>query len=85
MDTRDMIDLVKEISGEHDVAFVQIPHAEVKHDEEILHARRVLRLGRRYLVEVVEYPGEWWMGELSGDTLLVWGSYGSLDQAAAQD
>ena len=30
------------------------------------------------------YPGEWWMGELSEGRIKVWGSYGSLAEAAGQ-
>jgi hypothetical protein len=79
-----MIRLVQELSGEQDVELLQIPPAEIRYDKQVLHPLRVIRRGTRYLVEVVEYPGEWWMGELEGDTLVVWGSYGSLDEAAAQ-
>lgn len=84
MNSSELIRLVQELSGERDVELLQIPPAEIKYDQQVLHPLRVIRRGSRYLVEVVEYPGEWWMGEFVGGTLYVWGSYGSLDQAAAQ-
>lgn len=84
MNTREMIRLVQEQSGEQDVELLRIPPAEIRYDEEVLHPLRVIRRGSRYLIEAVEYPGEWWMGEVRGDTIFVWGSYGSLDEIAAQ-
>lgn len=75
---------VKALSGEDDVEIVDVMPARVSCDGADLTPRRVIRIGARFLVEAVEHPGEWWMGELRDGELMVWGSYGSLEEAAAQ-
>ena len=73
MNAVEMTRLVREASGEQDVEVLQVLPVEVRYREEVLHPLRVIRRGRRYLIETVEFPGEWWIGELSDDTLFVWG------------
>ena len=84
MNAAEMTRLVREASGEQDVEVLEILPVEVRYGEKVLHPQRAIRRGQRYLVEMVEFPGEWWMGEFKGDTLFVWGSYGSLEEAAGQ-
>ena len=82
MNAAEMVRLVQEASGEQDVEVLQLLPAEIRYQDQTLHPLRIVRKGRQYLVETVEFPGEWWMGELDGGTLVVWGSYGSLAEAA---
>lgn len=82
MNAAEMVRLVQEASGEEDVEVVQLLPAKIRYQDQTLHPLRVVRKGRRYLVEVVEFPGEWWMGEFDGDTLVVWGSFDTLAEAA---
>ncbi|HSR40732.1 MAG TPA: hypothetical protein VLL48_01135, partial [Longimicrobiales bacterium] len=75
---------VRALSGEDDVEVLDAVPARVSYDGADLTPRRVIRIGSRFLVEATEHPGEWWMGELRDGELVVWGSYGSLEEAAAQ-
>ena len=84
MKPSDLVRLVREVSGEEDVEFVQILPAKVRYKDQALHPLRIVRRGERYFVEAVEYPGEWWMGEMEEGCLVVWGSYGALSEAAGQ-
>ena len=78
-----MVALVREASGEQDVEALDVLPTEIHYDGTALHPRRMVRIANRFLAEVVEHPGEWWMGELGEEPLQVWGSYGSLEEAAA--
>ena len=84
MNRRRTVERVKELSGEDDVEVLDVMPARVRYEGRDLTPRRVIRIGARFLVEAAEHPGEWWMGELRDGELTVWGSYGSLEAAAAQ-
>jgi len=76
-----MIVLVRAASGEQDVEILEVP-PPARYRETLFKPVKVIRRGQRYLVEVAEFPGEWWMGELVGATVVLWGSYGTLEEAA---
>lgn len=78
------IQRVKALSGEDDVEVLDVLPARVSFNGADLTPRRVIRIGARFLVEATEHPGQWWMGEPRDGELVVWGSYGSLEEAAAQ-
>jgi hypothetical protein len=48
---------------------------------EELRPRSIIRIGGQYLVETADEPDTWLMGQLQGDLIVCWGSYGSLDTA----
>lgn len=75
--------LVRRVSGEHGVTAVRVLPSVAYHGDQRLTPMRMIRIGARVLVEMRDYPGEWWMGEIHDDRLVVWGSYGSLEDAAA--
>lgn len=77
------IQQVKALSGEEDVEVVEVMPARVRYDGGDLTPRRMIRVGRRFLVETEEHPGEWWIGEMNDGTVALRGSYGSLDEAAS--
>ena len=84
MNRDQLINLVRTVSGEDDVELVDALPPMAHYDDRILTPARMIRIGQRLLVEMREYPGEWWMGEMQDGRLVVWGSYGALDEAAAQ-
>ena len=48
---------------------------------EELTPRTIIRIGGQYLVEAVDEPDNWLMGQLEGDAIVCWGSYGPLESA----
>ncbi len=83
MNRRQALRLVRAVSGEDDAEFVDVLPPVARYDDQVLSPSRMIRIGQRFLVEMREVPGEWWMGEMHDGQLFVWGSYGSLDEAAA--
>lgn len=77
------VHLVRRVSGEDDVTAVRVLPSVAYHGDETLTPMRMIRIRARFLVGVREYPGKWWMGEILDGRLVVWGSYGSLEDAAA--
>jgi hypothetical protein len=77
------IRLVQSVSGEDDVGFVDDMPPVAHYDGRELTPARMIRIRQRFLVEMREFQGEWWMGEMHDGELFVWGSYESLDEAAA--
>jgi hypothetical protein len=43
--------------------------------------RTIIRIGGQYLVETLDEPDNWLMGQLEGDAIVCWGSYGPLESA----
>ena len=49
---------------------------------EKFNAKQILRVGGLYLVETIEEPDVWYMGDRQGEgPIYCWGSYGSLEDA----
>ena len=48
---------------------------------EELRPRTIIRIGGQYLVQTAEEPDNWLMGQLDGDAIVCWGSYGPLESA----
>ena len=70
--------------GTDDVAYVTADRRAVLvggHAPQEIRPRTIIRVGGQYLVERVDEPDNWFMGELRGDTILCWGRYGSLESA----
>lgn len=84
MNGNHLISLVRAVSGEDEVELVDVLPPVAHHDGRALTPVRMIRIGRRFLVEMREHPGEWWMGEMHHGRLVVWGSYLPLAEAAAQ-
>jgi hypothetical protein len=63
------VDRVCEMTGEHDVEYLAAPHDVLLAGEATpspLVPRTILRIGGRYLVEPVDEPDTWYMGERTG-------------------
>lgn len=84
MDREQVVRLIRSVAGEDDVGFVDAIPPVAHYDDQTLTPARMIRIGQRFLVEMREFPGEWWIGEMNDGELFVWGSYGSLDEAASQ-
>jgi hypothetical protein len=79
------VDRVREMTGEHDVEYLAAPHDVLLAGEATpspLVPRTILRIGGRYLVEPVDEPDTWYMGERTPDAAIrCWGRYGALEVA----
>ena len=73
------------LSMDQDVEIVDPAENPARYGKDVMDSATVVRIAERYFVETTDEPGRWWMGERSADgAIVLWGQYGSYEEAFAQ-
>jgi hypothetical protein len=75
---------LRAMAGSQDIEIVTDPVEVVvvgHATRDALRPNTIIRIGQQFLVETLDEPGDWYMGQLTGATILCWGRYGSLETA----
>ena len=74
----------RELSGSNNVEVLDPRAYRVRYVDELLVPARIVRIDNRVFVETVADLGQWWMGEIEAGEIVVWGLYGSMEEAFTQ-
>jgi len=75
---------VRTLAGTDDVEIVTEPIDVVVAGNDTgdpLRPRTIVRIGEQYLVETIEEPDDWYMGQLTSSGIVCHGAYGRLADA----